>query len=51
MENYHFVLCCVQQNFVHADKQGSRSHRIIGGHKRRLGVWIPQQRGPGAEPR
>ena len=29
--------------------QGRRSHRIIGGHKRRLGVW-GSQRGPGAEP-
>ena len=35
-------------------KQGCRSHRIIGGHKRRLWVWeteAPPKRGPGAQPR
>ena len=32
--------------------QGHRSHRIIGGHKRRLVVWGTEgpQRGPGVEP-
>jgi len=38
--------------FIHPQTQRRRSHRIIGGHKGRLGVWgteVPQ-RGPGRSP-
>jgi len=46
-------LTTTPEPFLLCDDQGRRSHRIIGGHKRKLGVWRTKstQRGPGTEPR
>ena len=49
LQAFFFISCHLRCHFA----QGRRSHRIIGGHKRRLAVWGTEvhQWDPGAKPR